>query len=697
MNKEPIRILIVDDDQDDFVITRDLLGEVKGARYELEWANAFDKALEFIGAKEYDVYLFDYRLGAHTGLELLREVVARGRRAPIIILTGQDDHEIDLEAIKSGASDYLIKNDLKSSVLERAIRYALERRKMEDELFQEKEQAIVALESIGDSVIITDVNGNITRLNRVAEKITGWSIQEAQGLPFLDTIKLLNEDTRRPLDNPILSVLNQKTIINFPSQTIIISRDNHEYAVEGTASPIHNRENQIIGIIIVIHDVTSAREMSKKMAYQASHDSLTGLFNRSLFEESLQKSLDNTTNQKAEHVLLYLDLDRFKIVNDTCGHFAGDQLLKQVASVMKQTIRHLDIIARLGGDEFGIILTNCPFSKANDVGEKICRAIRDLHFTWKDKEFSIEVSIGAVSINADSDSVAHLLSIADQSCYLAKEKGGNRVHLYLENDSELMARRGEMQWISKITQAFEKNRFCLYYQPIVPVHHENQPERYEILIRLLNDEGGIISPLAFLPATQRFNMMTAIDHWVIQTYFSFFEKNFSKAAPESIPFCNINLSGSALNDDYFLEFIKEQFNLHKVPPRYICFEITETIAFNNYNKAIQFIKELKDLGCSFALDDFGSGLSSFNYLKHLPIDYIKIDGNFIRSLLDNQVDRIIVESITQVGHKLGIQTIAESVEDEAIFKIIKDIGVNYAQGYWHSSPKPLEELKLPQG
>jgi diguanylate cyclase (GGDEF)-like protein/PAS domain S-box-containing protein len=694
MNKEPIKILIVDDDRDDYIITRDLLGEVKEARYELEWANAYDKALEFIGAKEYDVYLFDYRLGAHTGLELLRELVTRGRRAPIILLTGQDDHEIDLEAIKSGASDYLIKNDLKSSVLERAIRYALERRKMEDELFQEKEQAIVALESIGDSVIITDMNGNINRLNRVAEKITGWSIQEAQGLPFVDIIKLINEDTGKPIDNPITHVLTQNAIINFPSQTIIMSRDNHEYAIEGTASPIHNRESQIIGIILVIHDVTSAREMSRKMAYQASHDSLTGLFNRSLFEESLQQSLDTTNSQKTEHVLLYLDLDRFKIVNDTCGHFAGDQLLKQVASVMKQTIRHIDIIARLGGDEFGIILTNCPFSKANDVGAKICRAIRDLHFTWNDKEFSIAVSIGAVSINADSDSAAHLLSIADQSCYIAKEKGGNRVHLYTENDSELMARRGEMQWISIITQAFEKNRFCLYYQPIIPIDGKQQ-ERYEILIRLFNEEGGIISPLAFLPATQRFNMMTAIDRWVIQTYFSFFETNFSVAAPETIPFCNINLSGSALNDDYFLEFIKGQFDRHNVPPKFICFEITETIAFNNYNKAIQFIKELKDLGCSFALDDFGSGLSSFNYLKHLPIDYIKIDGNFIRSLLDNQIDRIIVESITQVGRKLGIQTIAESVEDEAIFKIIKEIGVNYAQGFWYSNPKPLEELKRP--
>ena len=693
MDKEIIKILIVDDDQDDYIITRDLLADIKEVQYELEWASGFNMALEFIAENQYDVYLFDYSLGEHTGLELLREAVRNGCRAPIILLTGQGDHAIDLQAIKSGASDYLLKNELKSSVLERAIRYALERRKMEDELFQEKEQAIVALESIGDSVIITDINGNITRLNRVAEKITGWSNQEAQGLPFHDIIKLVNEDTRKPVDNPVPSVLSQNTIFNFPSQTIIVNRDNHEYAIEGTASPIHNRQNQIMGIIIVIHDVTSTREMSKKMAYQASHDSLTGLLNRALFEEHLQQALDDAKNRNIECVLLYLDLDRFKIVNDTCGHFAGDQLLKQVASIMTQKIRHMDVIARLGGDEFGIILTNCPFSKANALGKKICQAIRDIHFTWNDKLFSIEVSIGAVSINGASNNVAHLLSIADQSCYMAKEKGGNRIHLYLENDSELLERRGEMQWISIITQAFEKDRFCLYYQPIVPVQSEDKQERYEVLIRLINDEGAIIPPSAFLPATQRYNMMTAIDRFVIQTYFSYFERNFKECLPESIPFCNMNLSGSALNDDYFLEFIKEQFNLHQVPPKFICFEINETIALNNYTKAIRFIKELKDLGCLFALDDFGSGLSSFNYLKHLPIDYIKIDGSFIQGLLNTQIDRIIVDSITQVGHMMGIQTIAEFVEDEAIYKLIKGIGVDYAQGYWFSIPKPLVNVK----
>lgn len=691
---EIITILVVDDDEDDFIIIRDMLAEVKEARYHLEWAATYNSALEFFEKKPYHVYLFDYSLGAHNGLELLREVIRRGCRAPIILLTGQGDHEIDQEALKAGAADYLLKNDLRSSLLEHVIRYALERKKMEDELFQEKERAIVTLESIGDSVITTDTLGNVTHLNQVAEKMTGWSNREAQGIPLQRLIKIFNEVTRRPINDPVPKVLSQNAIINFPSQTIIINRDNKEFAIEGTASPIRNRENQIIGIVIVMHDVTGAREMTKKMAYQASHDPLTGLYNRSIFEEFLQRLLNNAKNRHNEHVLLYLDLDRFKIVNDTCGHFAGDQLLKQVAATMQQKIRQMDILARLGGDEFGIILTNCSFSKAFEIGDKIREAIQDIHFTWNDKVFSVEVSIGAVSINHESKNVDHILGIADQSCYIAKEKGGNRIHICLDNDSELLERRGEMQWITIITRAFEKNRFCLYYQPIIPIQQKGGPKRVEILIRLLDDEGGVIPPAIFLPAAQRYNMMTAVDHWVIQSYFSFYERNFLGQAPERIPVGNINLSGSSLNDEFFLKFIKDQIKQHQVQPEFICFEITETIAINNYNKAIQFIKELKDLGCLFSLDDFGSGLSSFNYLKHLPVDSIKIDGVFIQNLHDNSVDCAIVESINQIGHMMGIQTVAEYVENEEIFKIVRRIGIDYVQGYWYSKPKPLETLEI---
>lgn len=695
MNQETIRILLVDDDEDDYVITRDLLAEIQGVRYELEWVSTYHSALESITQKKYDVCLFDYCLGEGNGLELLREAIGRGYRVPIILLTGQGDHEIDLEALKAGAADYLLKGDLRSSLLEHAIRYALERKKMDDELFHEKERAIVTLESIGDSVITTDLHGIITQLNPVAQRITGWSNEEAEGFPFGDMISLISEVTQQPISDPVAQVLSQNGIVNFSSQTVLINRIQQEYAIEGTASPIRNRENKIIGIVIVLHDVTCTRELSKKIAYQASHDPLTDLHNRVIFEEYLRQLLDDAKEQHHEHVLFYLDLDRFKIVNDTCGHFAGDQLLKQAASTMKQKIRQMDIIARLGGDEFGIILTNYPFSQAYEMGEKIRQAIHDIHFLWDDKIFSIEVSIGAVSINSECKNVEYLLGLADQSCYMAKEKGGNRIHFFLDDDSEFSERWGEMQWISVINQAFAENGFCLYVQPIIAIDSRNKKEHNELLIRLRDNNKRIILPSLFLPAAQRYNMMTAIDRWVIEYYLDFYEKNYQGIPVENIPVFNMNLSGSSLNDDHFVKFIKEILITYRIPPNVICFEITESIAINNYNKAIQFINEIKSMGCLFALDDFGIGLSSFNYLKQLPIDYIKIDGALIQNLLDNPLDCTIVESINQIGHMLGIRTIAEVVENEAVFEVIKKIGIDYCQGFWFGKPQPIECLAIP--
>jgi diguanylate cyclase (GGDEF)-like protein/PAS domain S-box-containing protein len=695
MNQETIRVLLVDDDEDDYVITRDLLAEVREVHYEMEWVSTCQSALDFIVQKKYDVCLFDYCLGEGNGLWLLREVIGRGYRVPVIMLTGQGDHGIDLEALKAGAADYLVKGDLQSSLLEHAIRYALERKRMDDELFQEKERAIVTLESIGDSVITTDLHGMITQLNPVAEKITGWSNAEAEGLPFHDIITLISEVTRKPIDNPVVQVLSQNMIINFSNQTVFINRNEQEYAVEGTASPIRNRENQIIGIVIVMHDVTGTRELSRKIAYQASHDPLTDLYNRAIFEEYLRQLLDDAKDQNHEHVLFYLDLDRFKIVNDTCGHFAGDQLLRQVSSTMKQKIRKMDIIARLGGDEFGIILTNYPFSQAYEIGEKIRQAVSDIHFLWDEKLFSIEVSIGAVAINSECKSVEYLLGIADQSCYMAKEKGGNQIHFFLDDDCEFSDRWGETQWISVLNQAFVENSFCLYFQPIIAIADGNPKEHIELLLRLRDKKKRIILPSLFLPAAQRYNMMTAIDRWVIDFYLRFYEKNYQGIPVDKIPVFTMNLSGSSLNDDHFLRFLKEQLLNYRIPPNIICFEITETIAINNYNKAIQFINELKSMGCLFALDDFGVGLSSFNYLKKLPIDYIKIGGAFIQNLMDSPLDYTIVESINQIGHILGIRTIAEVVENETVFEVIRKIGIDYGQGFWFGKPQPIECLAVP--
>lgn len=694
MDVDKIKVLMVDDDEDDYIIIRDYLSEIREVKYDMTWTDEYASALEHIRENSYDVFLFDYRLGKHNGLELLQELAGSGCKTPAILLTGQDDHDIDMQAMKSGAYDYLVKNQIGPSVLERSIRYAMEHKKMEDELFQEKERAIVTLESIGDSVITTDVNGVITHLNVVAEKVTGWKNDEVRELYFFDAVRFVNELTREIVDDPIAKVMQQKKIIKFPGQTILINREGREYAIEGTVSPIHNRGNDIIGTVIIIHDVTDNRELSKRLYYQASHDSLTGLANRFNFEERLRQLVDDARYLNQEHALFYLDLDQFKIINDTCGHFAGDQLLKQIASLMKETVRQNDVIARLGGDEFGILLKDTPVYKACDVATKICKIIKEFHFNWKDKLFTIGVSIGVVAVNARYSDFERILIAADQSCYIAKEKGGNRFHLYQDDDQELSERHDEMQLMLKLTKAFEEDQFCLHCQPIVPLSTGGQQEWYEILIRMLNKGGRMILPNAFLPTAQRYNMMLAVDRWVISTFFNYYEQNrMGDRGKNPIRF-NINISGSSLNNEHFLEFVYEQLNEHHVIPQTICFEITETTAIANFNKAVQFIQKLKSLGCKFALDDFGSGLSSFNYLKHLPVDFVKIDGIFVKNIIENSVDSAMVTAINEIAHLMGIETVAEFVENQSILEKLKEMGVDYAQGTWVGDPMPLDRIPV---
>jgi diguanylate cyclase (GGDEF)-like protein/PAS domain S-box-containing protein len=694
MDYDVIKVLLIDDDEDDFVIIRDMLLEVENTHYKLEWVNNYEIAQNYIGdSSDYDIFLLDYRLGIFNGLELLKEIRKKCDNVPVILLTGQGDHNIDLEAMRLGASDYINKNEVGPSLLERSIRYAIERKKMEDELFQEKERAIVTLESIGDSVITTDIDGNITHLNLVAEKITGWENDEAYNMPLFEGIKLLEDSSRELIKNPVLCAVKEDKIVNLPNQTVLLNREGKEFSVEGTASPIHNRENIIIGVVLVLHDVTDNVELIRKITHQANHDYLTGLANRLKFEKQLHAVIDQTKTSNQEHAMFYLDLDQFKIVNDTCGHFAGDQLLKQITALIKQKSERSEIIARLGGDEFGIILKSCSVTNACKIADEICRLVKDYKFIWQGRPFNIGVSIGVVMINFRSADFNHIMRAADQACYIAKEKGGNRYHLYQDDDRELSKLHGEMQLMPAIAKAFEDNRFSLYFQPIVPVRNISSPKWFEILLRMFDEDGKKLFPNSFLSALQRYNMMLEIDYWVTNKFFTYFKDNYSNLQKKQFTF-NINISGAALNDDYFLDFIQEQFSQYRVPPEQICFEITETIAIANFSHALQFMQNLKSIGCRFALDDFGSGLSSFSYLKHLPFDYLKIDGSFVKNVNESKIDSTMVNTINTVAHLMGIRTIAEFVESQAIQRKLQFIGVDYMQGYWIDKPAPLSTLDL---
>ncbi|MFN6495463.1 MAG: EAL domain-containing protein [Nostoc sp. DedQUE01] len=559
-------------------------------------------------------------------------------------------------------------------------------KQIEETLFQEKELAQVTLQSIGDAVITTDAFGRIQYLNPVAESLLGCSEASAQGVLLEEVFRIVHETTREKVKNPIEQALQENRIVSLASHTVLITESDQEIAIQDSAAPIRNREGQVIGAVMVFHDVTQNRKLSRQLSWQASHDALTGLVNRQEFERRVKQALRLASLNYQVHALCYLDLDHFKIVNDTCGHVAGDELLRQITVLLQEKIRKTDTLARLGGDEFGVLLNECTLEQALRVANDLLECVQEFRFVWQEQVFSIGASIGLVSIDTNSESLAEIISTADAACYTAKNRGRNRVYVAQTDDQERLQQRGEMQWVSRISQALESDWFCLYAQKIAAITQASQNgNHYEVLLRLRDEQGNLVLPMAFIPAAERYNLMHLIDRWVIRTLFA----NWSTVVGDEQSIYAINLSGSSINDDRFINFLYEQFTLHSISPQRICFEITETVAIANLIKARQFIQLLQQMGCRFALDDFGAGMSSFAYLKSLPVDYLKIDGSFIRNIIENPVDNAIVTAITHIGSVMGIQTIAEFVENEAILERIKALGIDYAQGYGIAVPCPL--------
>jgi diguanylate cyclase (GGDEF)-like protein len=441
----------------------------------------------------------------------------------------------------------------------------------------------------------------------------------------------------------------------------------------------------------VFRNITEARAMARKMDYLATHDPLTGLVNRREFERRLQRAIDDSAGGRTEHALCYLDLDQFKIVNDTCGHVAGDELLRSLAVILKGRMRQTDTLARLGGDEFGVLLERCESADALRITGELRALVQDFRFAWDDKTFALGVSIGVVSIDGHAGDVATALSAADTACYMAKDAGRNRVHHFKPNDIELAQRQGEMQWIARIQRALDEQRLELACQRIVPVATDSDGRTHlEVLVRMRDEQGGVVPPGAFLPAAERYNLMPTVDRWIVGATLDALAGQ--PQALEQMEFCSINLSGNSVGEEDFLDFITARLASSGVPPEKICFEITETAAVANLTHAVAFISALREQGCRFALDDFGSGMSSFAYLKTLPVDFLKIDGNFVRDMTEDPIDRAMVSAINQVGHVMGIRTIAEFVENSGILGALRGIGVDYAQGMGIASPEPLREL-----
>ena len=560
-----------------------------------------------------------------------------------------------------------------------------ERKLYEDALFREKESAQITLQSIGDGVITTDANSNVEYINPVAEDLTGWKVDDASGRSIDEIFRGFHEETCEPLENPLAVSIRRDRAIKSVRPTLLIRRDGNELYIESTASPIRDGKGSVTGGVLVFHDVSESRELNRRLSYHASHDILTGLVNRREFENRLERALKSARARETSYALLYLDLDQFKIVNDSCGHSAGDALLGQLGALLKSKIRWRDTLARLGGDEFGVLLESCSLEEAMNTAETLRMAIGDYKFVWEERNFRLGVSIGVVPITADNEDVAALLSAADSACAAAKEAGRNRIHSFQENDIDLMRRRREMQWAARINNALEENRFELFRQTIQPLQAEEAGAHYEILLRMRDENGGIISPGLFIEAAERYGITPSIDRWVIRAAFRWLVSEADER--ERLALCSINLSGQSLGDEKFLPFVIDQFQMSGIDATKICFEITETAAIASYSQANRFINALKELGCMFALDDFGTGLSSFGYLKHFPVDFLKIDGSFVKEILHDPIDREMVRSINEIGHLTGKKTIAEFAENEEIITMLRGMGIDYAQGYGVSEPK----------
>jgi len=529
------------------------------------------------------------------------------------------------------------------------------------------------------------IDGEILSVNHFGAQQLNLSSEALQNRSIFDFIYPDDLAMVKQMLNDCL--LSPQTV--HKQETRKICRDGRIIWVREMARLIENADHQS-NFLLVCEDVTETRLLSEQIAYQASHDALTGLVNRSQFDIYIQQAVDNVQTKQQTDVLCYLDLDQFKVVNDTCGHLAGDELLRQLGHLLKLQIRRGDILGRLGGDEFGILMHHCSLDDAYQACTKLKTVIQDFQFGWEDRSYSVGVSIGLAPINHCCSNAVDVLKEADAACYAAKEHGRNRVHIFRPDDEELALRQGEMQWVEKIRQGIELNQFVLYGQLIVPIEKKGEGLHFETLIRYRDENGRIVPPGAFLSAAERYNIASLLDKWVIEHLFDWLAHHPDFLTQLSV--CSVNLSGLSMSDETMMDFIDKMFEQYAIPTHKICFEVTETAAIDNLTYAMEFIQHWRQRGCSFSLDDFGSGLSSFAYLKNLPVDYLKIDGLFVKDILDDPVDLAMVKSINEVGHVMSKKTIAEFVENQQILDLLNTLGVDYAQGYGLAKPVPLDEL-----
>ncbi len=677
------RILIVEDER---IISLDLNRRLDRAGYQVvDTVSTGREAIEAAETHRPDLILMDVRLGGEMdGVDAATEI-RRRIRIPVIFLTAYADEETIERAKAAEPFGYVLK-PFKERELYTTIDIALYKARIDGKLKEQERWNNAILESIGDGIIATDGSHRIRFMNPVAEALTGWTESEAIGTTLNDVLQL-RDDRARSMElltrgaeaTPAAPIMFQ--------DVALVNREGDTVHIEGTITDIEVDDGVTNGHVVAFRDVSSIKQMHATIDYQATHDTLTGLLNRDEFVTLLEEAASQAADREQNFCFAYLDLDQFKVVNDVAGHLAGDELLRQVASEIEAHVTHFRGFARLGGDEFALLMGDDDCTEA----EEVCRGLLEKlnrPFVWDDHAFTISVSIGLVPVDGRQRDAYELFAAADDACYLAKEEGGNRLKIYETANRSFLVRRGQMQWISRLNGALAEQRFVLYWQPIVPLAKHGEGKR-EVLIRLQNEDGSLTSPGDFIPAAERYNLMSAIDRWVVTKVIQHIRESDGL---DTNRYC-INLSGASILDENLLDMLLELLSEPGVDPAQFCFEITETTAIANYSHAVSFVQRLKATGATFALDDFGNGFSSFAYLKQIPVDYLKIDGSFVKGITQDAIDLALVKSVNTIGHILGMRTIAEYVQDEDTRRLLEDIGVDYGQGFYLARPQPLKAAK----
>jgi diguanylate cyclase (GGDEF)-like protein/PAS domain S-box-containing protein len=549
----------------------------------------------------------------------------------------------------------------------------------------------VTLHSIGDAVISTDCDGLVTYMNPVAERLTGWPAAEASGRPIEQVFRIVNEASRQPVNNPVQRCLAENRIIGLANHCVLVARDGSEYGVEDSAAPIRRADAQVIGVVLVFHDVTEQRQLVSEIRHRASHDALTGLVNRTEFEQRLQRALTNAHDHDSQHALLYIDLDQFKPVNDACGHAAGDRLLRQISAMLQQGVRSRDTLARLGGDEFGLILEHCSLEQAERIAQEVRERVEQYRYVHDGRQFRIGASIGLVAVTASWRNTTTLLQAADSACYAAKEAGRNRVHVWFDADqgATQLRQANDTQWLPRLQRALDDNRFVLYGERIEPLGAAASGRLHcEVLLRLRDAQGALLLPEVFMAPAERLHMAARIDLWVVRQVLALLESD--GAALRQLGTLSVNLTQASISDPACHAALGQLLAAQPAASRCICFEISESVAIGHLAETEAFIEVMQPHGVRFAIDGVGRSVSLLGTLKHLPLHFLKIDGEFVRDLVNDPVDQAMVRCIHEVAHALGWQTIAEFVDRAEVRDVLGQIGIDHAQGYLLHQPVPLE-------